>query len=90
MDTSEKRITKIDKSKYLVPPELTLSQFVEIIRRRIKLTSEQAIFLFIMNEDNPSGVMASMSSTMAEIYDTYKSKDNFLYISYASENTFGL
>ena len=36
----------IDK-KFLVPSDLTVGQFVYVIRKRIKLAPEQAIFLFV-------------------------------------------
>src|SRR6476620_1843239 len=43
----------IDKRKYLVPYDITLSQFMLIIRKRLKLTPEQAIFMFLNNKMAP-------------------------------------
>ncbi|KAI9021529.1 autophagy protein 8 [Phycomyces nitens] len=40
-------IPTIDKKKYLVPSDLTVGQFVYVIRKRIKLSPEQAIFVFV-------------------------------------------
>ena len=40
-------IPDIDKKKYLVPADLTVSQFTWVIRKRIKLPPESAMFLFI-------------------------------------------
>lgn len=40
-------IPTIDKKKYLVPADLTVGQFVYVIRKRIKLSSEKAIFMFV-------------------------------------------
>jgi GABA(A) receptor-associated protein len=37
----------IDKKKYLVPADLTVGQFVYVIRKRIKLSPEKAIFIFV-------------------------------------------
>ena len=37
----------IDKSKYLAPVDMTLSQFIVIIRKRIKIEADQAIFVFV-------------------------------------------
>ncbi len=42
-------ITTIDKKKYLVPADLTVGQFVFVIRKRIKLEPEKAIFIFVNN-----------------------------------------
>ena len=73
----------IDKHKFLVPRDITLGQFSHILRQRIVIPPEQAIFLFIDNH------MPLASSLMGSIYDIHKDKDNFLYITYANENTFG-
>lgn len=40
-------IPTIDKKKYLVPADLTVGQFVYVIRKRIKLSPEKAIFIFV-------------------------------------------
>ena len=40
-------IPDIDKKKYLVPGDLTAGQFVYVIRKRIKLSPEKAIFIFV-------------------------------------------
>lgn len=40
-------IATIDKKKYLVPADLTVGQFVYVIRKRIKLSPEKAIFIFV-------------------------------------------
>jgi hypothetical protein len=37
----------IDKSKYLVPNDLTIGQFLFVIRKRMHLKPEHALFLFI-------------------------------------------
>ncbi|KAE8956555.1 hypothetical protein PR001_g31694, partial [Phytophthora rubi] len=42
-------IPDIDKKKFLVPADLTVGQFVYVIRKRIKLSPEKAIFIFVNN-----------------------------------------
>ena len=37
----------IDKNKYLVNIELTIGQFIYVIRKRMRLPPEKALFLFI-------------------------------------------
>jgi GABA(A) receptor-associated protein len=54
-----------------------------IIRKRIQLAPEKAIFLFV-NKTIPQS-----SSTMGQIYAEHKDEDSFLYIAYGGENTFG-
>ena len=41
------QITDIDKRKFLVPSDISVAQFMWIIRRRIQVPSEKAIFLFV-------------------------------------------
>ena len=76
-------IPDIDKKKYLVPQDLTVGQFVYVIRKRIKLSPEKAIFIFINN------VLPPTAALMSSIYEREKDKDGFLYITYSGENTFG-
>jgi GABA(A) receptor-associated protein len=40
-------IPDIDKRKFLVPSDITMAQFMWIIRKRIQLPAEKAIFLFV-------------------------------------------
>ena len=73
----------IDKKKYLVPRGLTVSQFIHIIRNRLRLPAEKALYLFIQ------GVIPASSCMMETIYDCYSEEDGFLYVVYTFENTFG-
>lgn len=77
------KLDPMTKKKYLVPWDLTIGQFVFILRRRMTLPAEKGIFLFVGNTIPPS------SSTVKEIYTQYRSKDGFLYIQYSDENVFG-
>tara|TARA_X000000950_G_C13441796_1_gene468314 strand:+ start:19 stop:450 length:432 start_codon:yes stop_codon:yes gene_type:complete len=81
--TPQSTLSSLYKSKYLVPKELTSSQFLFIIRKRLQLTSEKALFIFI------EGIIPSSALTFEELYATYKNNDGFLYVSYAEENVFG-
>lgn len=76
-------IPDIDKKKYLVPGDLTVGQFVYVIRKRIDLTAEKAIFVFVNN------VLPPTAALMSSIYKEHKDEDGFLYITYTGENTFG-
>ncbi|KAE9173157.1 hypothetical protein PF005_g26390 [Phytophthora fragariae] len=75
-------IPDIEKKKYLVPADLIVGQFVYVIRKRIKLSPEKAIFIFINNVLPPTAVL------MSNIYKEQKDSDGFLYITYSGENTF--
>ncbi|KAK6919359.1 Autophagy protein Atg8 ubiquitin-like, partial [Dillenia turbinata] len=87
-------IPDIDKKKYLVPADLTVGQFVYVVRKRIKLSPEKAIFIFVKNILPPTGgvtnhSMDSKPAMMSAIYEENKDEDGFLYMTYSGENTFG-
>ncbi|XP_053133918.1 microtubule-associated proteins 1A/1B light chain 3C-like [Hemicordylus capensis] len=81
----EKSLPALNKIKFLVPQELTMGQFVTIIRNRMSLGSSQAFYFLV--DGNHS--LASMSATMAEVYAAYQDEDGFLYMAYASQEMFG-
>ena len=74
---------KLDKHKYLVPRDLTLGQFIYVLRHRIKIDSTKSIFIFCMKSLPP------ISSNIADIYDRNVDNDGFLYFEVRGENTFG-
>ncbi|KAJ0787762.1 putative autophagy protein Atg8 ubiquitin [Helianthus annuus] len=76
-------LADIDKNKYLVPADLTVGQFVYVVRKRIKLSAEKAIFVFVKNMLPPTAAL------MSAIYEENKDEDGFLYMTYSGENTFG-
>ena len=77
-------VPEIDKHKFLVPCDLTMGQLQYVIRKRLTLTSEKALFLFVNNTIPPT------STLISTIYEEYKDKETeFLYVTYAMENTFG-
>ncbi|XP_074576931.1 autophagy-related protein 8C-like [Curcuma longa] len=76
-------IPGITKKKYLAPADLTVGQFVHVIRKRIKLTAEKAIFVFVDN------TLPSTAATLSVIYKEHRDEDGFLYMTYSGENTFG-
>ena len=73
----------IDKTKYLVPKDLTMGQFLYVIRKRLKLPSEKALFIFV------DSFIPSSSQIATDIYNRHKDPDGFLYLYYSCENTFG-
>jgi GABA(A) receptor-associated protein len=77
------KIPDIDKHKYLIPMDLTIGQFMFVIRKRMKLTPEMAIYIFI------KGIIPPTSALISSLYNDYKDEDGFLYLEYSGENTFG-
>jgi GABA(A) receptor-associated protein len=79
----EARVKDLDKKKYLVPSDLTVGQFYFLIRKRIQLRAEDALFFFVNNTIPPT------SATMGSLYQEHKEEDNFLYIAYSDESVYG-
>ncbi|BHF79901.1 hypothetical protein AAHC03_019118 [Spirometra sp. Aus1] len=77
------RVPTLDKNKYLVPSDLTVGQFYFLIRKRIQLKPEQALFFFVENTIPPT------SATMGALYSEYGEHDHFLYIAYSDESIYG-
>lgn len=73
----------LSRNKFLVPHDLTLGQFMYVIRKHLKLEPEKALYFFIKD------IIPMNSSLISNLYEQYKSDDNFLYITYSLENTFG-
>jgi GABA(A) receptor-associated protein len=75
---------ELDKCKYLVPRDLTVGQFIFILRKRIRLSPEQALFIFTENNTLPP-----TAALMGQLYHECKNTDQFLYCVASLENTFG-
>ena len=84
--TNSKKSTlpDIDKNKILVPDDLTIAQFLYVIRKRISLSQAEALYLCINDETLPP-----TSVTMSSLYADHKDSDGFLYLTYCNENVFG-
>lgn len=76
-------VPDLDKNKYLVPGDLTLGQFIYVIRRRLILPAEKALFIFVNN------TLVTTGTSIREIYMNYAEEDGYLYMNYSSESTFG-
>jgi GABA(A) receptor-associated protein len=81
--TSKLTLPESFKFKFLVPPEQTFGSFMYEIRKRLKLTEEQSLFVFAKNSIPASG------NTMGDIYAKYKDEDGFLKLLFCEENSFG-
>jgi len=73
----------LSKNKFAVPYDLTLAQFLFVIRKHMKLQPEYAIYAFINNRLHPT------TTPIGTIYAHEKTEDGFLYIDIYQESTFG-
>jgi GABA(A) receptor-associated protein len=73
----------LDKHKYIVNKSTRVGEFMYILRKRMSLPPDKAMFLFIDN------TLPTSSQTMAELMSIHGSK-GYLEIVYAGESTFGI
>lgn len=74
----------MNKRKYLIPHDITFSEFTWILRgKKLQLKPEEAIFLFVNNTLIPSNTLLS------SVYGENKDEDGFLYVVITKESTFG-
>ena len=76
-------VPMISKTKFLTPPDISVGQFIYIIRKWIKLRPEETLFVFINQSMPATGLL------MKEVYDMHKSEDEVLRFVYSTDNTFG-
>ncbi len=76
-------VPDIDRNKYLVPKTITIGQFIYVIRKRINLPSDKALFIYVGN------ILPSTSDFVGNVYNNHVSDDGLLYITYSGESTFG-
>lgn len=79
------QIKEIDKTKFLVPNDLSVQQLIFIIRKRLELSKESSLFILVNGKTSVTG-----ETGLKEIYELHKDKeDGYLYIVYTSELTWG-
>ena len=81
-------IPDMSRHKFLIPTDLTVGQFLFIIRKRVKLQSNQAIFLFLETKDG-GYIIPSSGSMMSQLYKEHVAECGFIYFIYSGESTFG-
>lgn len=72
------------QKKYLVPSDLTCGQFLYVVRKRLRIAPNEALFLL-----TSEGTVPSSSSLVSDLYREQKDDDGFLYLTYCGENVFG-
>ena len=75
----------LPQSKFIVPNHITFSQFMTILRKKINLSKEEALFAFVNHR-----VVSSAADPLSVVYDIHKDTDGFLTLTLCKENTFGM
>ena len=75
----------IKKRKFIVPKDITLGQFLFVVRKQvINVNSADGLFIFVSDQN----VMLPCGELIGNIYENYKS-NGFLKLTLTKENTFG-
>jgi len=82
-EKNKKSDPDILNKKLLPSGDMTIGEFMFIIKKKLKLKEHEAIFIIIKN------TIPSNSIKLSDIYYKYKDTDGFLYINYTKENVFG-
>lgn len=83
----DKQLPNLEKNKYLIPSSMTYSSLLIYLRNILtkKIPASTAFFL-----NTESGHMLYCNDPLYKVYSDHSDKDdNFLYLFYCSENTFG-
>ena len=83
VETKGKNLPPMTKCKYLIPHDLTFQQFMYVIRKRLKLTSDKGIFALI------EGKIVPGSASMGLVREQHKDPDGFTYVTITEESVFG-
>ena len=73
----------LNRTKFLCPQQITLAQFIHMIRGRYSLESDEGIFIFI------DGQLPPTTATLLELHGQYKDPSGLLNLKYSKESAFG-
>ena len=77
-------IPELEKTKFMFPKDLSMGLVMKFVRDRLPLSPNESLYFFV-NET----VLVSASTTVGEVYQMYAEEDGFVYMTFASQETFG-
>jgi len=85
VEPADERQPPVDKRKFLVPADLTVGQLMYVVRKRIKLPAEQALFFAVAD----ARAIPPAAALISEIFERHADPDGHLYMTYCTEHAFG-
>ena len=73
----------LERNKFLCPHDMSVGQFILILRNRINLNPSQSIYIF------HDGKTFKNDKMMLDMYKLYGDTDKFLKLNYELESVFG-
>lgn len=80
---------RMSQEKFLVPVDITVAQFLLILRKKMTLKPEETLFLFAESAGGKKKSLLSATDTIGTVYDSCHEPDMFLYLVYSQEDAFG-
>ena len=81
----EKFVLFFFHNRYVFPKNLPMGLVNKFIRGRLPtLSPSESLYLFV-----GENVLVSVSTTVGEVASLYRDPDGFVYVSYATQETFG-
>tara|TARA_Y100001970_G_scaffold266543_1_gene355372 strand:+ start:157 stop:486 length:330 start_codon:yes stop_codon:yes gene_type:complete len=74
--------------KFIIPSDSSITDLLYIVRKRVNLDPEQAIYIYVNTPDGKSDLL-SANLLLSNIYDENKLDNGLLHLIYAEENVFG-
>ena len=85
-----KNLKDIGDVKYLIQDYITVGQFIYILRKRIEIKQDEALYLYAIDGKTKNEYVLSGNLEMISVYNEYKNDtDSILHIIYAGESVFG-
>jgi GABA(A) receptor-associated protein len=90
---TKSKLKGLDKNKFLVPRDLTVSQFIFVLRSRMDknddiIKNKEAIYIYYRDRNGKINI-PSHSTLFGFLYDNNMEENKCLYIYYDKENVFG-
>jgi GABA(A) receptor-associated protein len=75
---------KSEKGRFLLDKDITLGQFMAMLRKKNKIEPHEAIYVYCDN------LLPKSNTSMIDLWVDYRDvDDNILYLTCSKENTFG-
>jgi GABA(A) receptor-associated protein len=88
---SSKSFKEHKVNRFIVPIDMTINQFMIILRNKTKINPTEAIFIFVKDykKNGKKDIIAPVSETIGSLYDKYKDDKLILNLDYEKEAVFG-
>ena len=78
-----------NNSNFIIPSNITMAEFIIMIRKRVELYKEESIFVFVIDKKTKKDILAPASITMDSLYSQYKDDNLILNLYFEKEAVFG-